>query len=69
MFIYALFSLAEKLQGRDDWKERLQRLTWDDFLSRDNELWHFCLREGNKLVNSSKVQKTITEKILEKVLS
>lgn len=69
MFINALFSLAKEVQGMDDWKERLKKLSQDNFLSRDNDLFRFCLREGNKLINSSKVQKDITNLIIGHVMA
>ncbi|HBY21250.1 MAG TPA: hypothetical protein DEG71_09655 [Clostridiales bacterium] len=68
MFINSLFSLAKEIQGMDDWKERLKRLAQDNFLNRDNPIWRFCLREGSKLINSSKVQKDITNLIIDKVM-
>ena len=68
MFINSLFSLAKEIQGMDDWKERLKRLAQKDFLSRDNPTFRFCLREGSKLINSSKVQKDIASIMLAKVL-
>lgn len=69
MFIHALFNLAKQLQDRDDWKERLQRLTWDDFLSRDKELWiRNITRNEGKLINTSSTQKFVTEQIVKKVM-
>ena len=68
MFINSLFSLAKEIQGMDDWKDRLKRLKQDNFLGRDNTIWRFCLREGSKLINSSKVQKDITNLIIDKVM-
>jgi len=68
MFVNSLFSLAKEIQGMDDWKERLKRLAQKDFLSRDNPTFRFCLREGSKLINSSKVQKDIASIMLAKVL-
>jgi len=69
MFQNSYFVLASQLQGRDDWKSRLAKLTQNNFLSRSNPMWGFCLREGEKIVNSSKVQKTITEKIIDYVMA
>jgi len=69
MFQNSYFVLASQLQGKDDWKSRLAKLTQNNFLSRSNPMWGFCLREGEKIVNSSKVQKTITEKIIDYVMA
>jgi len=68
MFINALFSLAVNLRDVEDWKSKLIKLTQENFLSKNNTTWDFCLREGNKLINSSKVQKTISEIFIKKVI-
>ena len=69
MFQNSYFVLASKLYGRDDWKDKLGKLTLGNFLSRSNTQFSFCLREGEKIVNSSKVQKDITRIICERVLT
>ena len=69
MFMNSYFILGSQLQGKDDWMIRLERLTQNNFLSRSNPIWSFCLREGEKIVNSSKVQKDITEIMIEKVMA
>jgi hypothetical protein len=68
MFISGYFAVANKLRGVEDWKGKLTELAENDFLSRNNPIWSFCLREGDKIVNSSKVQKQIAEIMCAKVL-
>jgi hypothetical protein len=61
MFVAGYFVVANKLRKIDDWKDRIKRLAENDFLSRNNSTWNFCLREGDKIVNSSKISKKIGE--------
>jgi len=69
MFQNSYFVLASKLQSRNDWKERLFKLTQGNFLSRNNPQFKFCLRDEDKIINSSKIQKDITRIICERVLT
>lgn len=68
MFLSGYFSVANKLHGIDDWKTKLAKLAENDFLSRSNPVFSFCLREGDKIVNSSKVQKQIGEIMVKQVM-
>lgn len=68
MFISGYFAIAKEIMGLDDWKDRLKKLARNDFLSRSNPIWSFCLREGNKIVNSSKVSKQIGEIMVKHVM-
>jgi len=68
MHMNSYFILANLLKDKDNWESRLARLTHNNFLSRNNPIWGFSLREGDKIVNSSKVQKRITEIMVEKVM-
>ena len=68
MFISGFFALANRLRKEDDWEDRLTKLADKNFLSRSNPIWNFCLREGSKLVNSSKVQKDIANLIISHVM-
>ena len=68
MFISGFFALANRLRNEENWKDKLKKLADKNFLSRSNPMWNFCLREGSKLVNSSKVQKDIAEKIVNYVM-
>ena len=67
MFMSGYFALANRLRKEDDWKDRLTKLADKNFLSRSNPIWNFCLRDGSKLVNSSKVQKDISNLIINHV--
>ena len=67
MYIHSYFLVADYLKDKSDWEERLSRLSQNGFLLRSNPIWSFCLREGDKIVNSSKVQKTISEMMVAKV--
>jgi len=69
MFQNSYFVLASKLYGRDDWKDKLGKLTLGNFLSRSNTQFSFCLRDEDKIINSSKIQKDITRIICERVLT
>jgi len=68
MFINAMFSLAFELQSVVDWKNKLKRLTFNNFLDRDNEIWDSCLREGTKIINTSSTQKYTTKTMLDQVM-
>jgi len=68
MFISGFFALANRLRKENDWENRLTKLSDKKFLSRSNPIWNFCLREGSKLVNSSKVQKDIATLIINHVM-
>jgi len=69
MHIAGFFTVANKLRGINDWKTKLKKLADNDFLSRSNPTWGFCLREGDKIINSSKVSKKIGEIMAEYVMS
>lgn len=69
LFMNSYFILAKELMSRDDWRERLSKLSTTDFLSRDNELWiKNITRNEGKLVNTSATQKFVNEEILKFVL-
>jgi len=68
MFISGYFAVANELREVNNWENKLKKLAENDFLSRSNPIWSFCLREGDKIVNSSKVQKQIAEKMCDYVM-
>lgn len=68
MFIAGYFTLANKLRDVDNWKDKLKKLNENDFLSRSNPTFSFCLTEDNKIANSSKIQKRVGEKMIEYVM-
>lgn len=68
MFINSMFFLAQELQSVQDWKDRLKRLTKDNFLGRDNEIWDCVLREGTKIINTSSTQKYTIKTMLDQVM-
>lgn len=69
MFIIAYHHLAKILLEDPNWKEKLKRLTIDDFLSRDNELWvKNITRNEGKLVNTSSTQSFVNQSIIDFVM-
>ena len=69
MFQNSYFYLANQLRGREDWKNRLSKLAQNNFLSKSNPKFSFCLREGDKIINSSKIQKDINSLVVDYVMS
>jgi len=69
MFQNSYFSIASQLRGRDDWKSKLSKLAQNNYLSKSNPEFSFCLRQGEKIINSSKIQKDITSLILDYVMA
>jgi len=66
MFQIAYHYLAKILIDDKDWKGKLKRLTMDNFLSRDNELWiKNITRNQGKIVNTSSTQSFVTQNIID----
>jgi len=69
MFMVAYHYLAKELMDDVDWKNKLKRLSRNDFLSRDNELWiKNITREGGRMINTSSTQSFVTDEIIKQVM-
>jgi len=69
MFINGFFHIAKYLiDNPDNWNEKLKNLKEDpNFFSRDNRLWLSIMREGNKVIHTSKTQSFVVEQMINKV--
>ena len=69
MFINGFFHVSKYLMDNpDNWNEKLRNLKEDpNFFSRENKLWLSIMREGNKVIHTSKTQSFVVEQMINKV--
>jgi len=67
MFMNAYFKIAKEIIGLEDWKERLKKLTEDNFMSRENPIWRDILTTKNKIINSTSTNKIVFENMLKQI--
>jgi hypothetical protein len=69
MFQIAYHHLAKELINDENWRDKLKRLTMDNFLDRNNELWvKNITREGSKIINTTSTQSFVISNMIDWVI-
>lgn len=67
MFMSSYFKIAKEIMGLDDWKDRLKKLTEDNFMSRENPIWRDILTTKDAIINTSSTNKIVFENMLKQI--